>query len=823
VSRFHPKRNIEPILAAAERWKNEALLGGGSILSNERLWTSENLEGLQKYYVENLDEGDGNFITKLEGQLAGASPQVKKLAAELTWFMLLCPSNIGPANKRDNIKLIWEWSGSQLPESDMLVDEVLLGIGSGGTAFNTQRWRELVFFITLLRSLFSLEPANKQELLDDGWKFAEWLATIEGSESRQLRHMLLYLIFPDQFERIFGGSDRRKLLVAFTELSPAQVRQMSALEQCKKIAEIRAVQEQKHETNELDFYAPPLGELWMDSRKSVPKREKAQSYLSQMCEGLTRKHVLDVLEAIDQNSYPSTAKSSTYDLIYGPNRYPPKFVLAQAVEAMNGTELSRSTFTGGQDSEAFKILRSLGFAIEPKDKISLLLSKFIEQANEGTSLVVREYSKEYRGLSVKVSFGQGAFSRVPWISYTGYGQSTADGIYPVILYYKSVGTLIVSYGVSETNKPDVEWNDAAQLQRIDDFFSSKFGDKPERYGSSYVHEAFDLSEEVNIAAIQMALDAVVGKFHAQFESESDQTSDLPSTVSETYAVEDAIKDLFIDETQFIEILELLNEKKNLILQGAPGVGKTYASKRLAYTLIGEKAPERVGMVQFHQSYSYEDFVQGFRPSGEGFRLRNGVFYDFCETAKNDPGNDYVFIIDELNRGNLSKIFGELMLLIEADKRGPDWAIPLTYAESDSPKFYVPENLYLLGLMNTADRSLAMVDYALRRRFGFATLKPGFETDQFYEYMVEHKAPKALIQQIVDGMTTLNNEIAGDTVNLGPGFCIGHSFFCSLPDDFVPDERWFERVVRSEIEPLLREYYFDASEKAEELTQRLLGF
>jgi 5-methylcytosine-specific restriction protein B len=235
----------------------------------------------------------------------------------------------------------------------------------------------------------------------------------------------------------------------------------------------------------------------------------------------------------------------------------------------------------------------------------------------------------------------------------------------------------------------------------------------------------------------------------------------------------------------------------------------------------EKAKDRLGMIQFHQSYSYEDFIQGYRPSGTGFRLKNGVFYEFCDTARDDPANSYVFVIDELNRGNLSKVFGEIMMLIESDKRGPDWAIPLTYSESSEDKFYIPENLYLIGLMNTADRSLAMVDYALRRRFVFADLAPGFETDQFKDYLEDLHTPVEFIEEIVAKMVHVNRVIAEDTANLGAGFCIGHSFFCATEKGVVPDWNWFERIIKTEIGPLLREYYFDDTKQADSLVEMLL--
>jgi 5-methylcytosine-specific restriction protein B len=264
------------------------------------------------------------------------------------------------------------------------------------------------------------------------------------------------------------------------------------------------------------------------------------------------------------------------------------------------------------------------------------------------------------------------------------------------------------------------------------------------------------------------------------------------------------------------MLGLLRQKRNLILQGPPGVGKTFVSKRLAFALMGEKAEGRLGMVQFHQSYAYEDFIQGYRPSGTGFRLKNGVFYEFSEKARNDPANDYVFIIDEINRGNLSKVFGELMLLIESDKRGPEWAIPLTYSEDSESKFYIPENLYFIGLMNTADRSPAMVDYALRRRFAFAEIEPGFDTDEYRQYMLDKGATPEFIQLIVSRMDQVNAKISADSTNLGRGYQIGHSFFCNVPDSEVPGWDWYISIVKNEVGPLIREYYFDDEKQANAL-------
>ncbi len=281
---------------------------------------------------------------------------------------------------------------------------------------------------------------------------------------------------------------------------------------------------------------------------------------------------------------------------------------------------------------------------------------------------------------------------------------------------------------------------------------------------------------------------------------------------------DALSELFITEAQLDQILGRLKRKKAVILQGPPGVGKTFIARRLAYALMGQRDQHRVAMVQFHPSYGYEDFVQGFRPTKTGLERREGVFYKFAELALQDLDRDWVFIIDEINRGNLAKIFGELLMLIEADKRGPAHAIPLTYSETPDETFHLPSNLYFIGTMNTADRSLAMVDYALRRRFAFVTLKPGFDSPAYGDWLTVRQASADLVARIRSKIRDLNAVIEKER-DLGPGFLIGHSFFCP-PDGQKPDDAWYREVIESEIQPLLEEY-FDSRENVERLVDELL--
>ncbi|MDP3842657.1 MAG: AAA family ATPase [Oxalobacteraceae bacterium] len=531
----------------------------------------------------------------MRDQLAPADPAVKQLAAEMNWLMLLCPSNTLAPKKREIVNEIWRWSKESMPDSaaDMLSDEVLRGIGSGGPGFNNYRWKELIFCINMALAFKRLAVVDQQKLLNDGWQFGEWLQTVPDAAARQFRHMLLFLLFPDNFERIFGQSDRQVIAMAFSGLSGQVIRGQSALELDRTLRKMRTDLETEYGTQQLDYYVPPLRDRWA---RPAPK--------------------------------PKTPKPG---------------------------------------------------------------------ANPAPS-----------------------------------------------------GAMVAMESVAEYGQANNELDDEAP-----------------------------------------------------------------------YSLDDALEGLFIDRDKFGAIVERLRAKKNIILQGPPGVGKTFFARRVAFALMSSQAIDRVGMIQFHPSYAYEDFVQGYRPSGAGFSRKDGVFYDFCRLAQSRPDEDFIFIIDEINRSNLSKVFGELMMLIEADKRGPEWAIPLAYATGSEDKFSVPKNLHLLGLMNTADRSLAMVDYALRRRFAFVDIGPGFETPQFAAFMNKKGATEELVSRIVSDMTVLNLEIANDRANLGPGFCVGHSFFCTGIGDVGATPEWYRDVISSEIMPLLREYWFDDATKVKDWETRLL--
>lgn len=303
--------------------------------------------------------------------------------------------------------------------------------------------------------------------------------------------------------------------------------------------------------------------------------------------------------------------------------------------------------------------------------------------------------------------------------------------------------------------------------------------------------------------LERMFDEVSGKNDPTYEEEEEiRYSD--------YTEEDFLSEVYISKEKYGTLKNLLMRKKNLILLGAPGVGKTYAAERLAYSMMGKKDKSRVQVVQFHQSYSYEDFIMGYRPNEKGFSIVEGPFYEFCKKAEPDD-RPYFFIIDEINRGNLSKIFGELLMLIEDDKRGKE--LRLLYADE---QFSVPENVYIIGMMNTADRSLAMIDYALRRRFAFFEFEPAFGSVGFKER--QEKVGNEKFDRLIQVVIAMNNEIAEDA-SLGTGFRIGHSYFSSKAEI---DDHWLEEVVEYELIPLIKEYWFDETSQIAQWSGKLRG-
>lgn len=747
-------KSAEPILTAARAWRDKCLIEDGSVFSEEHLWTRESLEELDEHFVQNLDYGEGDFFSKLETQLAPTSPSAKKLAAEMFWVMYLMVSEsaMGAETKRFQIRKVWSWSGEELAEDHPLTGDLLSqGISHPGTAYHTHRWREFRFFITMLEDWKDLSRDRRKALLDDPWEYATWLEKREHASGRQLRHILLYLLFPDQFERIATASHKQKIVKEFRKKWDEDPDAFDYSDRVALDREVLRVRERLlgdrgDDPSEVDFYSKGIAEQWRDKKLDDESTETTEWP--------------DAAEARDW--LQSNIGDSAVWLLSVPG----------------GGRLWRDFRENGLIAIGWDYLGDLS-EYDSREEIQTTISeKENREHPSNDSLAAWQFVREMKPGDIVIA-KKGNSQLFGWGKVSGeYTYEPARGEYQHIR--------------------SVEWKDVGQWQLVGDqrAIATKTLTEFRQYPSW----------------TKWALELMRGDDgRARIDGEGT-----------AYPIAKALEGLFLEPEEFTAILNTWGRRKNVILQGPPGVGKTFVSQRLAFALIGRREPERVQMVQFHQSYAYEDFVQGWRPNEQGgFVLRNGVFHDFCQrAAKDSSGEPFVFIIDEINRGNLSRILGELMMLIESDKRGPDHALPLTY--SANATFFVPENVRIIGLMNTADRSLAMVDYALRRRFGFIDLDPAFGKDRFSQYLLQQDVPDDIVRRINDRMGRLNEAIRADRRNLGPGFEVGHSYFVPSGEEEALDDTWYEMVVETEVAPLLREYWFDQPSQLDQHLGQLLS-
>ncbi len=366
------------------------------------------------------------------------------------------------------------------------------------------------------------------------------------------------------------------------------------------------------------------------------------------------------------------------------------------------------------------------------------------------------------------------------------------------------------------------WNFVTLDGYTRDFIEKKFDIKIPRDGPKNKPSGRDYLDLINKIEVQFQDDNTPLYSFPELSLEAWMPGSVIPPNDNQYSVNDILKDgCFLSKKQVEVALERLGSKRNLILQGPPGTGKTWLGKRLAYALIEKKAPTRIRVIQFHLSLSYEDFVRGWRPDGKGgLELKDGVFLQAIDAAKKERDRRFVVIIEEINRGNPAQIFGEMLTLLEKDKRRKEEAIELAYQDKERPneRVYIPSNLYIVGTMNIADRSLALVDLALRRRFAFITLKPMLN-ERWQNWCKKKGLDSDTIQKIREAMTELNDKIEKDR-SLGKQFRIGHSYV--TPEENVSDaKRWFQYIVETEIRPMLEEYWYDNPNQADDAVKKLL--
>lgn len=899
------RNNIaESILDAVEHWKKTALLSDGGVFGKERIWSVDCLEELGSV-AEQLD--NKNFYENLGTQLKQKPPEIIQLAAEICWFVYLCPS-MSQSNKREKIESIWKESGRPFPESsELLSDETLRGIGHGGTAFFVWPRSEFMFFIRLIASLKNLPVFELEKLLSDPWEFAEWIEqeNIPEHETRTLRHMTLLLLFPDNFERVFSGTQKREIVHKFTGETKAQVRSLSPTSIDRHILDIRHQEEKKYPDVELDFYGSPLKEKWSN---------EAEFTWTKFYEAVAKK-LLDFKDRRDE-------------LVKGIHE------IVARVDSLSGFQDKFKDGTTGplKDICPFTTMGifNQGHTFENRKIIAKELANFLGVSElppnsfDGVPVVSTRnswffsYKKDRKDDDIDTLWE--VFDQAIRLAESDHPEERSD-------FIKAYDNALQCRGVA--------WNLTMGLYWVSPFnFPALDG-----LSRNYISKKFSINIPKKVCNANEYLE-ILDTLKAKFEDEKFPIHSFPELslaawlYNKTVPEDDPSNDRDFRKNETNENNRKAENTVNLILYGPPGTGKTYQLNKLTekysggeqsltkqawliqelyeapwfdvvfgalydlgrkakvnsiseheyvrikaqsigrdknikntiwsvlqshtpedsetvrfnnrgktptafdkdkdsvWFLVGdweeecqeqielagiwkdgpkpELSQERFEFVTFHQAYSYEDFVEGIRPrsdeDGVKYEVVPGVFKRICQRAKVDPGQRYAIFIDEINRGNIASIFGELITLLETDKRvvyGDDGSMKsgmtLTLPYSGE-KFGVPNNLDVYGTMNTADRSIALLDTALRRRFQFKELMPDTS-------VINGSLGNGLIEDGEGGTIDLRKLL--EAVNrrirflLGRDMTIGHSYLINVRDF---DD--LKNVLYSRIIPLLQEYFYD---------------
>ena len=736
-------KNSAHLLSNMSEFKERCLIQGRSLFTKLAVWNSLMCQELIDYFVENLDEGDGDFFEKLETQLAGASPEAKVLASEMLWLMFLCPSNTGPESKRKSIERVFSWSGHEVTTESRqryLSDSALTGIGSAGTAYNTGRWRELVYVIRLVEALLKLSELERKELLSDVERLPRWLESIPENGSRQFRHMFLYLLFPDAHERIFGSTDRKSILTTLSDITSAQYNRMDTKEADAKLLALRQSFEAEYGTQELDYYVEPLRSKWKQPKAALTGdiKEPGQEYDVK---------TNDVNQTLNTILYGPPGTGKTYTTInkalqivapdfYLKNKGDREKLKCRFDELLNNNRIGFVTFHQSFSYEDF--VEGLKASTTEDKQISYDVEDGIFKSMCNSASVKATVNTEQQMLDIS--------NRKIWKMSLGDTSGEDAFIYQQCIENNYV---LLGYGY------DIDFSNTSNRKEVIEAYRTNEVIIEKESSDYRVTSVNNFKNEMSIGDLVVISDGN-RKFRAIAEITSDYIFDETLVSDSGYSQVRKVTWHRVYEPS-LPVDELF--KKNL-------------SQMTLYRLYGATIDL--------------DKLQG-------------IFSVPSIEDKTEINNDRVLIIDEINRGNISSIFGELITLIEPSKRSggtESLSVKLPYSKET---FSVPSNLHIIGTMNTADKSLAQLDIALRRRFEFVEMMTNYELLKGIpdiEGINVAKLVKTMNQRI---------ELLYDREHT-----IGHSFFLPLFDN--PSLQLLAEIFELQILPLLEEYFFEDWER-----------
>ncbi len=812
MTRFNPNRDVAPVLAAAARWVRVCLVNDGSLFSDVKtLWTLDHLNALDRMFVQQPDNGSATFLEKLERQLQAAEPACRQLMAEALWLLMLFQSNVSPEKKREHISSIWGWSGEPLDlNCPLLNDPVLVGVGSPGMAYNSHRWRELAYLITLMRAFKRLDQEQREATVSNAWIFSRWLDGVPREGYRQFRHILRYLCFPDVFERISVGRDKKAILTAFTGTSPLELKGWTDEQVDRRLLELRGLLETERKSTDLDFYVGDLKDRWREQvtthRAWLLSWNPENWDWSSLIEDRQRAANGDV---VTHNWRCSSRHVKEGDDVYLMRTgMAPRGIVAHGKVMKAPYEAPHYNKTRADAGERTWFIDAGFDGIRDATLDAIVLVNDLERASSGQT-----WSPQSSGITIEPEASR-TLSKL-WQALPplhGVDLDPALNAIPVsvrpalnLILYGPPGTgkthrLQVSYLPAYEQKP-VDADPQAWIQTHVDgwkwwevvFLTLHALGRPANVSEiiehSYIRAKASGGDNQNIRAT--CWNAL--QYHTPATSTRVQVE--VSRRSAPYIFD---KD---QDGRWRLVGDWSDSCANLVEQ----------AERLRRGPAGNDAPiRRYEFVTFHQSYAYEDFVEGIRPQvgSEGvlsYEVKPGLFRRLCSRAKAEPLHRYALFIDEINRANISKVFGELITLLEPDKRATYDAegrlasgleVTLPYS---GEVFGVPANLDVYGTMNTADRSIALLDLALRRRFQFEELMP---TPAAIPGTGDGKIPDGEGGEIdlVQLLEVINRRLA---YLLHRDQTIGHAYFMK-----IKDFEMLQRVLAREIVPLLQEYFYE---------------